>query len=209
MPVILRIRNLINNYFHERIFLLALVSILFLMGLIFGFLAAGILVQDQKDFLVNFIQHSFHADIHFRGDSYTRQTIISNIETVLFLFFMGVCVIGVPLALLLVFTRGFILGFSTGFLFQNMGFKGFILTLTGILPHNLLVIPALFLMVIAIIDFAIALTKIRFTKKQIPISEELVKCGVVTLIVLVVMIFAGLVQGYITPLMSSWLARII
>jgi stage II sporulation protein M len=209
MPAILRIRNLINDYFQERIFLLALVAILFLMGLIFGFLAAGILAQDQKDVLVNFIRQSFHTDIHFRSDTYTRQTIISNIQTVLFLFFMGVSVIGVPLALLLIFTRGFMLGFSMGFLFQNMGFKGFILTLTGVLPHNLLVIPALFLMVIAIIDFAAALTKIRFTKKQIPIGEELVKCGVITLIVLLVMIFAGLVQGYITPLMSSWLARII
>ncbi len=209
MPLIFRIRQYINDYFRERIFLLALVAILFIMGLIFGFLASGVLAKDQKDMLVNFIQQGFHGDFNLQNSAYTRQTIISNIQTVFFLFFMGVSVIGVPLALLLIFTRGFILGFSTGFLFQNMGIKGFVLTLTGILPHNLLVIPALFVMVIAIIDCAVALTKLRFTKKQIPVGEELLKCATITLIVLVTMVLAGLVQGYVTPLFSSWLAEIV
>jgi len=210
MPTIFQLRQWISDYFRDRIFLLALVAILFLMGLIFGFLAAGVLDKDQKDVLVNFIQQSFHSEIHFTNDAnvYTRQTIIANIQTVFFLFFMGVSVIGVPLALLLIFTRGFILGFSIGFLFQNMGLKGFMITLTGIMPHNLLIIPALFLMVIAIIDCAAALTKIRFTKKQISIGFELVKCSIVTFIVIIVMIIAGLVQGYVTPLISSWLTKI-
>lgn len=209
MPALYQFRKLISDYFRERLFLLALVAILFSMGIIFGLLAAGVLDMDQKEQLVNFIQQSFHTKINFQNHAYTRQTIVANIQTVFFLFFMGISVIGVPLALLLIFTRGFILGFSIGFLFQNMGFKGFILTLTGVLPHNLLIIPALFLMVIAVIDCAAALTKIRFTRKQVSIGPELVKCATITCIVLAIMICAGLVQGYVTPFMSSWLTKII
>lgn len=209
MHFVFQTRQFLKNYFRDRIFLLALVAILFIMGLIFGVLTVGVLAKDQKDSLLNFVQQSFHTDIQLNNSLYTRQTIIGNVQTVFFLFFMGVSVIGVPLALLLIFTRGFILGFSTGFLFQNMGFKGVILTLTGILPHNLLIIPALFVMIIAIIDCAAALTKIRFTKKTVSIGEELVKCAIITFIVLIIMILAGFVQGYITPLVSSWLARII
>ena len=132
-----------------------------------------------------------------------------NIQLVFFLFFMGISVIGVPLALLLVFTRGFILGFSSGFLFQTMGLKGFVLTMTGIAPHNILFIPALFLMVIAITDCASALTKIRFTKKPVALSAELVKCSILTLGVLLVMILAGFVQGNISPLVTAWFAKFI
>lgn len=209
MPAIYQLRQLISDYFKERLFLLALVAILFFMGIIFGLLAMRVLDMDQKELLVNFVQQSFHTKMDFQNHAYARQTIIANIQTIFFLFFMGISVIGVPLALLLIFTRGFILGFSIGFLFQNMGFKGFILTLTGVLPHNLLLIPALFLMVIAVIDCAAALTKIRFTRKQISIGPELIKCAIITCIVLVIMICAGLVQGYITPFMSSWLTKII
>ncbi len=204
----LKIQDLIRDYFRERIFLLALVAILFTMGIIFGVLAAGILDKHQKVDLMNYLNQGLHGPL-IQNQAYTKQTIISNIQMVFFLFFMGISVIGVPLALLLVFTRGFILGFSTGFLFQAMGLKGFVLTMTGIVPHNILFIPALFLMVIAIMDCAAALTKIRFTKKPVALSSELVKCSILTFGVLLVMILAGFVQGNISPLVTAWFTKFI
>ncbi len=204
----LKIQDLIRDYFRERIFLLALVAILFIMGIVFGVLAAGILDKHQKVDLMNYLNQGLHGPV-IQNQAYTKQTIVSNIQMVFFLFFMGISVIGVPLALLLVFTRGFILGFSTGFLFQAMGLKGFVLTMTGIVPHNILFIPALFLMVIAIMDCAAALIKIRFTKKPVVLSSELVKCSILTFGVLLVMILAGFVQGNISPLVTAWFAKFI
>jgi stage II sporulation protein M len=203
-----KMQLLIRKYFHERIFLLALVTILFLMGIIFGGLAAGVLDKHQKVDLMNYLNQGLHGQM-IQNQAYTKQTIIANIQMVFFLFFMGISVIGIPLALLLVFTRGFILGFSTGFLFQTMGIKGFILTISGIVPHNLLFIPALFLMVIAIMDCAAALTKIRFTKKPVALGTELVKCSILTMGVLIIMILAGLIQGNISPLITAWFAKFI
>ena len=209
MPWGFTVRQSATNYLREHAFLLALVVILFVMGLIFGILAAGVLDKDQKVSLNSYIDQGLHSKSYVSNSIYARQTIISNIQTVFFLFFMGISVIGVPLALLLIFTRGFILGFSSGFLFQTMGLKGFILTMTGILPHNLLIIPALFLMLIAVIDCAAALTKIRFTKKPVSIGDELMRCSFLNLLVLVVMVLAGLVQGYVTPAFTSWLSHLI
>ncbi len=209
MLFLLRLRLIIQDYFRERIFLFILVLVLFLMGAIFGVLATGILGPTQRDCLLSYLDQGLHGEIFTPNSIYTRQTIIANIKIVFFLFFMGISVIGVPLALLLVFTRGFILGYSISFLLRTMGFKGLVLILTGVMPHNLLIIPALFIMVIAIIDFAAALTKIRFTKKQVVIGEELIKCAVLTLVVLVIMMLAGFVQGYITPLFTAWLTQVI
>ncbi|MCL6591240.1 MAG: stage II sporulation protein M [Firmicutes bacterium] len=201
--------RLIRVYFQERFFLLALVVILFLMGAIFGALAVGVLDPVQKQNLAVFINESLHGAINLQNSVYTRQTIIANIQTVFFLFFMGISVVGVPLALLLIFTRGFIIGFTVCFLAQTMGFKGWLLTIAGILPHNILIIPALLLMVIAMIDCAAALTKIRFSKGNYSTGAELVKSVVLTLIVLAIMILAGAVQGRLTPLITSWLAKIL
>ena len=175
MFFMLTMQRRIRDYFSERIFLFALVLILFLMGLIFGVLAAGVLDKHRQIDLMNYLNQGLHGEV-IQNQAYTQQTIMANIQMVFFLFFMGISVIGVPLALLLVFTRGFILGFSTGFLFQTMGLKGFILTMVSIVPHNLLFIPALFLMVIAAMDCAAALTKIRFTKKPVALGPELIKC---------------------------------
>ncbi|HBF37294.1 MAG TPA: stage II sporulation protein M [Firmicutes bacterium] len=204
----LKIQFVIRDYFHERLFLLALVTILFTMGIIFGALAAGVLDKNQKADLMNYLNQGLHSPL-IQNQAYTKQTIIANVQLVFFLFFMGISVIGVPLALLLVFTRGFILGFSTGFLFQTMGLKGFVLTMTGIVPHNILFIPALFIMVIAIMDCAAALTKIRFTKKPVALGAEIMKCSILTLGVLLVMVLAGFVQGNISPLVTAWFTRFI
>lgn len=209
MLFFLRLRLIIQDYFRERFFLCILVLILFLMGIIFGVLATGVLDPAQSDNLLRYLNQGLHGDIFIPNSVYTRQTIVANIKTVFFLFFMGISVIGVPLALLLIFTRGFIIGYSISFLLRTMGFKGLVLILTGVIPHNLLIIPALFLMVIAIIDIAAALTKIRFTKKQVAVGEELIKCAVLTLVVLLIMTFAGFIQGYITPLFTGWLLKVI
>lgn len=209
MLFFLKLRLIIQDYFRERFFLFILVLLLFLMGAVFGFLATGVLSPVQRENLLSYLDQGLHGEIYTPNSIYTRQTIIANIKMVFFLFFMGISVIGVPLALLLIFTRGFILGYSISFLLRTMGFKGMVLILTGVIPHNLLIIPALFLMVIAIIDFAAALTKIRFTKKPVIIGEEMVKCAILTLVVLVVMMLAGFVQGYLTPLFTAWLTQII
>ncbi|MGE5581113.1 MAG: stage II sporulation protein M [Bacillota bacterium] len=203
-----KLRQVIEDYFQERIFLWALVLILFCMGLLFGVLAAGVLDKHQKTDLMIYINQGLHGDF-IQNQVYTRQIIIANIQMVFFLFFMGISVIGVPLALLLIFTRGFILGFSSGFLLQTMGAKGFFLTLVGIVPHNLLLIPALFLMVVAVMDCAAALTKLRFSKKQVAIGPELMKCSVLTLIVLAIMVLAGFIQGNISPVITAWFAKFI
>ncbi|NLW45973.1 MAG: stage II sporulation protein M [Firmicutes bacterium] len=209
MFFLLKLRFIIEEYFRDRIFILILVLVLFLMGTIFGILATGMLSPVQRDNLLGYLDQGLHGEIFTPNSVYTRQTIVANIKIVFFLFFMGISVIGVPLALLLIFTRGFILGYSVSFLLRTMGFKGLVLILTGVLPHNLLIIPALIVMVIAIIDFAAALTKIRFTKKQVVIGEEMIKCAILTVVVLVVMMLAGFVQGFITPLFTAWLTQVI
>jgi stage II sporulation protein M len=205
----LQLQLLIRTYFQERFFMIALVFILFVMGIVFGVLGAGVLDPGQKTDLINYLDQGLRSEIALQDHNYTRQVVTANVQTVFFLFFMGISVIGLPLALLLIFTRGFVLGFSSGFLFQNMGVKGAALSLVGILPHNLLVIPGLSLMVVAMIDCATALAKLRLTAKRVVIGEELVRCALVTLLVLLMMTAGGLIQGYVTPWFTAWLTRII
>jgi stage II sporulation protein M len=205
----LQLKLIICDYFKERFFIVALVFILFAMGVIFGVLGAQVLEPAQKADLLCYVDQGLHAEISLQDHLYVRQVITANFQTIFFLFFMGISVIGVPLVLLLIFTRGFVLGFSTGFLLQTLGFKGVLLTAVGIIPHNLLAVPGLFLMVIAMIDCATVLTKMRLTAKKATIGGELARCAVVTTLVMIMMTLAGLVQGYFTPLFTIWLAKLI
>jgi stage II sporulation protein M len=58
------------------------------------------------------------------------------------LWVFGLTIVGSPLILIAVAARGFIVGFTVGFLAQEEAGKGLILAIAGVLPQNLCYIPA-------------------------------------------------------------------
>jgi stage II sporulation protein M len=61
----------------------------------------------------------------------------------LLLWFSGLTVLGIPLILFVVASRGFILGFTVGFLVKEKAAAGVFLAGAAILPQNLFYIPAI------------------------------------------------------------------
>jgi stage II sporulation protein M len=59
------------------------------------------------------------------------------------LWLLGLTVVGAPLVILLVGARGFILGFTVGFLVQDKAGQGLLLALVAVLPQNLFYVPGL------------------------------------------------------------------
>ncbi|NPV28565.1 MAG: stage II sporulation protein M [Firmicutes bacterium] len=58
------------------------------------------------------------------------------------LWFSGLTVLGVPLIVFIIGARGFVLGFTVGFLVQEKAWQGLILALVAVLPQNLCYVPA-------------------------------------------------------------------
>ncbi len=73
------------------------------------------------------------------------QSILDNVlKTAALLFVLGLTVIGAPLVLGIVFLRGFVLGFTVGFLIQETSLNGLILAAAAVLPpHNVVAVPAI------------------------------------------------------------------
>lgn len=59
------------------------------------------------------------------------------------LWLLGLCVVGAPLIILFAGARGFILGFTVGFLVKERAGQGLLLALAAVLPQNLFYVPGL------------------------------------------------------------------
>jgi stage II sporulation protein M len=205
-------RDLIYDYLQERFFLFLLVVLLFIMGIVFGALSVNSLGNGQKMELTQYLQ-VFFAGIKEETRpvsdlSLAKDAIFGHIKTVFFLLVLGISVIGVPLILFLVFTKGYILGFTIGFILQQLAGKGFLFSITSILPHYLLFVPAIILGAVANMDFAGELLKNRWGKLAQPISVEFFRCLGLNGIVLFTLTISGLVEGFISPLFIYWVARL-
>lgn len=73
------------------------------------------------------------------------QTLEFHIIFLLLFWLFGLTIVGIPLIILLVGFKGFILGFTVGFLLQEKAGNGLFLVLSAILPQNLFYVPAFFI----------------------------------------------------------------
>lgn len=204
--------ELARNYFYERFFLFLLVIILLVMGVVFGSLSVDSLGGNQRNELTQYLQLFLQG---FRQDpmaaaadpGYAREAIAGHFKTVLFLLVLGVSVIGVPLVLLLVFTRGFILGFTVAFLVRQLGGRGVLFAAAGVLPHQFIAVPALVALAVFNIDLAGSLVRSRLGHNPVVVSRELLRCLGLNGGGLIALVLAGLLEGFVIPVLIRWVAR--
>src|SRR5699024_11083907 len=64
-----------------------------------------------------------------------------HVRYLLLLFILGLSVIGLPLVWILLFLKGLVVGFSVGFIVNQLGIKGLLLASLSIAPQNIIIIP--------------------------------------------------------------------
>lgn len=123
------------------------------------------------------------------------------IKTAGLLFLLGLTVIGAPLILAVVFVRGFVLGFTVGFLVQDAMVKGLVLSTTCVLPHNILMVPALLLGAGGALSFAGSAFRTLVGRSRESVQGQLATTTLLALCSGLLFLVAALVETYITPIL--------
>lgn len=206
-------REAIIRYIEDRIFIFLLVILIFITGTVGGAVAVNGLREGQKLELTQYLQEFFQG---FKRESRPAvdfapagRIVLSHLKTLFLLFLFGFSVIGAPAILFLVFTKGFILGFTAGFILEQWAGRGFLFVIASLLPHHLLIVPALLTAAVANIDFAGALLKGRWGRRApYPLAGELLRCLGLNGASLLLLLIAGLVEGVLSPYLIYWVARL-
>ncbi|HHX27432.1 MAG: stage II sporulation protein M [Bacillota bacterium] len=142
---------------------LLLTLALFASGLVMGILGLRVLSPDEKAELVAYLE-VFMRGVHNPGldpKAIFRLSLEQNARTALFIWAFGLAVIGAPLTCVLIFVRGFAAGFGAMFLLREVTSGGLTMFLSGMVPHNLIAIPALLSLSAMSISFSVALLRER------------------------------------------------
>jgi len=201
----LSINHRINQHIQDNMSIYTFTIVLFLMGIIFGAIVVNSLPSDAKQNLFNYLQRFFGEMSGKNGvvpaamfsESYTHY-----IQYIGFIWVLGLSIIGLPIIFILLFLKGIVVGFTVGFLVNQMGIHGFWLALASIFPQNLVTIP-LFI-IVSTVSIAFSLKMIRQllmrTRKQSFLPQVahymLVLIGVASALVVV-----SLFEAYISPVL--------
>lgn len=187
------------QHFYQSWWLYLLVGSCFLVGLLFGFWGMNSLGNSQA----STVQSLFEEIAAQYGDEFNfavsaRQAVLKNLLNLGKIFLLGLTIIGLPLVLVIVFTRGFVLGFTIEFFCQAKAWPGSILAILAILPPNLLAIPAYILAAVAAIKFSLYLLRGRQLRDN-SISEAILKYFFSMLAFSLLMLGSALIEGYFSP----------
>lgn len=191
-------------YFRVNLVLYFFIIMLFLIGVVLGALAVKTLGEEQKAELITYLKVFFQGlqsnqDSGVTTGSLIKQAIYNNVKAVILIWLLGLTVIGVPVILFVVFTRGFVIGFTVGFLVNEYVLRGVLFAAVSVIPHNIFIIPAIIITSVSGISFSLLIVKHKLRPHRINLSYECMAYTSMAVLMLCVVIFGGLVEGYVTP----------
>jgi stage II sporulation protein M len=188
------------------------ISVLFVMGVIFGSLLVNALSPGQKEELARHV-NSFIQLVSQGGELAQPSTIWDSyslhIKWIALIWVLGLSIIGLPLIFVLDFLKGVLLGFSVGYLVGQLSWKGLLLAFVSVAPQNLIVVPALVLCSAGACSFSLYVIKNRLLHSRGPLYPLFVRYTSMTVSMAVLLIGVALLEVYVSPIMIHWVAPMI
>ena len=199
------------EYIRANIVAYFFMVLIFIIGIVIGAMAVKTLPDEQKTELIGYLQVFFQgltgqqegiSDTH----SLLTSVMFNNIKMIGIMWLLGFTIVGIPFVLFLVCLRGFVIGFTVGFLVNEYIMKGLLFALVSDLQHNFLAVHDILATGVAATSFSLMLVR-RKNKENLFYNS--ISYSVFCLIMLVLMLGATLIEVYISPVFMKTAAQII
>ncbi len=180
-----------------------------MIGISSGAFMSEALTEGENKELIAYLQNFFRIvdskDIN--NFSILKQSLLNNFQTGIVIWVLGVTVIGIPLILLLIGVRGFIIGFTVGIFVKQMGLKGVLFSLVSVLPQNILIVPATIFIGVLGIGFSMMLIKSRTrNNRKYSVLNQFFLYSTVIAVIHIVIATGCLIEAYVSPFFIKFLS---
>ncbi|KAB2333753.1 stage II sporulation protein M [Bacillus mesophilum] len=201
-------QNVAATHFREHSSIYLFVIVLFFMGVIFGAIVVNSLSFTQKEDLFYYLSQFFgqvSAEEVASSNDLFKQSLLHNAKYIGLIWLLGISIIGLPVILVMLFIKGMVVGFTVGFLVNQMAWDGFLLSFVSILPQNLVIIPVFIIAATLAVAFSLKMIKKQFMKRMgdpmLPLFGRYVAAFAIALVFIAA---AAGVEAFISPpLMKS------
>jgi stage II sporulation protein M len=182
------------------------VTVLFMMGVIFGSLIVNALDPTQKEGLLHYLGYFFQG---LKQDSIADSSIAlqhsvgDHLKTIGLMWILGLSVIGIPLLLIFIFIKGLVIGFTVGFLVNQLSWQGLWFAFVSVVPQNLLIIPALIIVTVAGINFSKDLVRNRLIHHRGRIYPQFVSFCILVTGMAAILLLSSVFEAYLSPVIMK------
>ncbi|GIN10702.1 stage II sporulation protein M [Shouchella clausii] len=184
-------------------------SVLFLIGVVFGAIVVNSLSLSQRHDLFTYLSQFFDEMKNGSVVTSPSELFVHSFthygKYIGLMWILGISLIGLPAIFVLIFVKGLVIGFTVGFLVNQMGAQGFLLAFVSVLPQNVVLVPAFIVVGTASVSFCLRLIKQTFAKGlKEPIFPPFFRYTTLVLIVGAFVTVASVFEAYVSPLLMKW-----
>lgn len=198
-------KEIYNNYKKElskRNNILVSTIIIFILGLIFGSIYITILKTSEKTTILNEVNNYFLNINKISIDdkmNIFKNSLISNLLYFISIWLLGISVIGIPIIIIMVFFKSFILSFSVSSIFAKYGFKGILGAFLYIFPSSIVTTILMIVLSTYSLLLSIRIFKSSFLKRNINFKTFMGKYFFLLVISILICILCSLFDAFISP----------
>lgn len=183
----------------KKIYLFLL--LIFIIGLIFGSIFITIINETDKNAVMSQITNFFLKiktnQINFID--VLKNNLSSNLIYIIFIWLLGISIVGIPIIIIMLFIKGFMIGFSVASIIAKYKLIGILGSFTYIFPHIVLSV----LIIFTISNYALKLSFNLFNavikKKTINFNEIINRYSFIMLLGIIGMTITSLIETFISP----------
>lgn len=201
--------KILIDYLKRNIIQYIFLSIILIIGIIIGSITVNLISDIQLENIQSFI-NGFLTNVNNISVDYSSIFYLSmsnNMKTAVLLILLGLSVVGIPFILGIILFRGFVLGFTVGFLIEELGSKGLVLSVFSILPQNLIILPCIISIGVTGLTFATTVIKNRIKNYHENYSQMVSGYMLLNLFFSFLLIISGLIEGYISPIFIKFFSN--
>lgn len=199
-----------NLYIRKRLPVFTFIVVVFILGISFGAIAVKTVDYSTKQNLFNYFNDFMQGynEIEYDRGSLVSESIKFNLFNIFMIWAFGISVIMMPLITLLIFFKGFVLGFTVGFLVSEYSLKGIVLAISAVFFQNVLIIPSYIMAAVMAVSLSIRIIKYYRNRAKLSFEDFLAYTLEMTMLALITL-GGALLETYISPLLLKLVLRII
>lgn len=185
--------------------------ILVILGIIAGSLFIIVLNTSDKSLVIEYIE-SFIDNIKNNDFNYVgtlKNTLIINYLVIFIISIIGFTYFLIPINILLLFYKSFIIGFSLSSFILTYKIKGLLLSIIYIFPHLIINILLFSLLIAFTVKLSLKMIKSIIKKKEVNMRLYFNKYLYTSIFIIIIITITSLYESFVAPYLLKLIVNII
>lgn len=191
-------KQLINKFKTRKLF--SLMSIITLVSIVLGILFISILSKENKELVTSSVTSFFNAikNNKLNYNDVLLKSLTNNLLLNIIIWILGISIIGVPIVLIILFIKSFILSFTFTSILYTYKFNGILSAIIYTLPHILNLFFS-FILIYYSLSFSKTLFNYLFRKKECDRKTLVTRYLKILITSIILFISTSLMETYLIP----------